>query len=278
MNPIQGAVLGLVQGLGEFLPISSSGHMLLASKLMNLSAEDNSFKLVEIMMHVGTLIPVLVIFWRDWIDMLAHPIKNRTLLLLLIASLPTLGVYLAFGKVLDGFDSGWFLGVSFLISSVLLLVTELMSWSETRCRRESPSIPQALLMGVMQGLGLMPGVSRSGSTIFGGVAGGVTREGAAKFSFMMSAPAIAAAFLKEGYSAFKDEAMMEALKTNIMPIGIGVVIACVTGFLAIKFMMKLIKRVSLAWFALYMAALGLVVLLAQMNGLPQVPPFVVPTL
>ena len=273
MNVIQGAVLGLVQGLGEFLPISSSGHMLLASRLLGMDTADNGFRMIEILMHVGTLIPVLVIFWRDWIDMLAHPIRNRTLILLFVASLPTLAVYLIFGDLLDGFDSGWFLGVAFLITAILLLITELLSWNANRPRRQQPSFPQAILMGVMQGLGLMPGVSRSGSTIFGGVAGGLTREGAAKFSFMMSAPAIAAAFLKEGYSAVKDEAMMTALKANLIPIAVGVVIACATGFLAIKFMMKLIKRVSLAWFAFYMVLLGLVYLLAQTNGLSFVPPF-----
>ena len=100
MNVIQGALLGLIQGLGEFLPISSSGHLLLAQKLFGLTGSDAAMKMLDILLHVGTLIPVLLVFWREWIDMIAHPVRNKTLLKLIVASLPTLMIYFIAKKVL----------------------------------------------------------------------------------------------------------------------------------------------------------------------------------
>ena len=95
MSIIQGAILGLVQGLGEFLPISSSGHVLLASMLMGVEFND-TYKILVILLHVGTLIPALIVFWNDWIDMILHPIRNKTLLLLFLASLPSPGTQHAY--------------------------------------------------------------------------------------------------------------------------------------------------------------------------------------
>ena len=159
MTIIQGAVLGLVQGLGEFLPISSSGHLVLARLLMGIGSEDPAFKMLDILLHVGTLIPILIIFWKDWLDLIRHPIRNRTLLLLFLASLPTLAVYLIFD--LDVFDNGWFLGVAFLITAGLLTATDLIHAHRDHGKKEV-GVLNALCMGIMQGFGLMPGISRSG--------------------------------------------------------------------------------------------------------------------
>ncbi len=269
MNIMQGALLGLIQGLGEFLPISSSGHLLLARLLLGMDAEDPAFRMLDILLHVGTLIPVAVIFWKDWIDMLAHPIRNRTLLKLFLASLPALAFYLLFD--FDLFNSGWFLGVSFLITAVMLLATELRSRGQRPDPEQTqPSVPQAVFMGILQGVGLLPGVSRSGSTIFGGVMAGVTREGAAKFSFMMSAPAIVASLLVEGKHALEEDLFSHL---ELVPTLAGVAVAAVTGWFAIRFMLKLISKHSLIWFALYMAVLGLAFLTAQLLQLGPIPAF-----
>ena len=95
MSVLQSALLGIIQGLGEFLPISSSGHLLLARIFLGIQTESPAMKMLDILLHVGTLVPVLIIFRREWLDMILHPIRNKTLLLLVIASVPTLAVYLA---------------------------------------------------------------------------------------------------------------------------------------------------------------------------------------
>lgn len=270
MSILQGAILGLIQGLGEFLPISSSGHLLLTRLLMGISDGNPAFKILDILLHVGTLIPVVIVFWHEWWDMVFHPVKNKTLLLLFLASLPTLAFYVLFD--FDMFDNGWFLGPSFMITAVMLLLTDFMS-KRSRSPKKKVGVVNALCMGVMQGLGLLPGVSRSGSTITGGVLSGLDRKTAAKFSFMMSAPAIVASLLVEGKHALDDH-LFQYLE--VAPTLIAIVVAAVSGYFAIRFMLELISRVPMAWFALYVAILGVVVLALQLAGSGLVPGFHIP--
>lgn len=270
MSVIQAALLGLLQGLGEFLPISSSGHLLLGRMVMGLTIDESpAYKMLDILLHVGTLIPVLIVFWKDWWSILKNPFKSKTLLLLFIASLPTLVVKVIFDDFIDSCDTGWFLGVSFLLTAVFLLLAEYISSRKTS-RQEKPSFLQAIVMGCMQGMALLPGVSRSGSTMAGGLFSGLDRKAAAKFSFMMSAPAIAGALLLEGKEAL-DNGWFADLA--LVPTLVGVAVAGVTGYLAIRFMLKLVTRVSLNWFALYVAILGVLLLAMQLFGFPGVTPF-----
>ena len=210
MSILQSAFLGLIQGLGEFLPISSSGHLLLARLFLGIQTDTPAMKMLDILLHIGTLFPVLIIFRKDWIDMILHPVRNKTLLLLVIASLPTLLVYLAAKKLfpaVDGFavfDNGWFLGTSFLITAFFLLLCDRISFSSENLKDCRVGILQAVVMGLFQGIGMIPGISRSGSTILGGVSTGLNRSNAAKFSFMMSAPAIVGSLLMEGKDAIAE--------------------------------------------------------------------------
>ena len=132
-------------------------------------------------------------------------------------------------------------------------------------QQENVTPIHALAMGCMQAIGMLPGVSRSGSTIFGGVATRLTRVSAAKFSFMMSMPAIVASFLSEGYSAVKEGALSQV--GDWPTILVGMLVAGVSGYLAIRFMMKIITRISLNWFALYVAVLGIIVIVLQATGI-----------
>lgn len=274
MNVLQAALLGLVQGLGEFLPISSSGHLLLGRLVLGVGVDQNSgaYHMLDILLHVGTLIPVLIVFWKDWWNILKNPFKSKTLLLLFIASLPTLVVKFIFDDFIDGASSGWFLGVSFLLTAVFLLVAETVS-ANMRKRTDKPGFLHAIVMGCMQGVALLPGISRSGSTLAGGLLSGLERKSAAKFSFMMSAPAIVGAMLLEGKDALENGWFNEL---ELMPTLVGIVVACVSGYLAIRFMLKLISRVSLNWFALYVAILGLLFLILQLTGFRSVPEFAMP--
>ena len=165
MNVLQGALLGLIQGLGEFLPISSSGHLLLARFFLGIQGEtadaQAAFKVLDILLHVGTLIPLLIIFWKDWIEMLRHPVKNKTLIYLIVASVPTLGIYFA-AKVLfpslhgfSVFDSGWFLGASFLITAFFLLACDLVS--SRRGSSTKGTIPRLEVVTALASIGLLAG-------------------------------------------------------------------------------------------------------------------------
>ena len=265
MSIFLAALLGLIQGLAEFLPISSSGHLNLFQALFQVNLENQL--LFNILLHMGSLAAVLAVFWKDWLHMLLHPVKDKTLLLLIIASLPALVAKLLLGDTLDYLEThNDILGVCFLLTGLLLMLTQ---WVSTRNQRRmaelgDPGVLQALAMGCMQAVGMLPGVSRSGSTIFGGVATKLTRESAARFSFMMSMPAIVASFLSEGYKAVKDGALAQT--GDWTAIIVGVVVAGVSGYLAIRFMLRIITRVSLNWFALYVILLGILVIALQAAG------------
>ena len=278
MSVLESAFLGLLQGLAEFLPISSSGHLLLARLLLGIQTDTPAMKMLDILLHVGTLIPVAVVFWKDWMAMLAHPVKNKTLLLLITASLPTLAIYFLAKKLLPDyngfavFDSGWLLGVSFLLSAAFLLICDLRGRS---AGKKEIGFGTAAVMGLFQGVGMIPGVSRSGSTITGGVLTGASKSAAAKFSFMMSAPAILGSLLMEGKDALEEGYIHDI---ELFPALVGILVACAAGFLAIRLMLKIISRVPMGWFALYLAVIGIVYLLLQLTGSPLLPPFRAPAL
>lgn len=273
MNVIEAALLGLLQGLGEFLPISSSGHLLLGRMVLGLTIDESpAYKMLDILLHVGTLIPVIIVFWKDWWDILKNPFKSRTLLLLFIASMPTLVFKVIFDDFIDSCDTGWFLGVSFLMTAVFLLVAEYVS-SKNAHKTGKVGFFHAIVMGSMQGIALLPGVSRSGSTLAGGLLSGLDRKSGAKFAFMMSAPAIAGALLLEGKDAIENGWISDLA---IVPTIVGVVVASVTGYIAIRFMLKLMTKISLNWFALYVAILGVIFLALQLIGVPGVTPFAMP--
>ena len=279
MSILQSAFLGLIQGLGEFLPISSSGHLLLSRLFLGIQTDTPAMKMLDILLHIGTLIPVLIVFRKDWIEMILHPVRNKTLLLLVIASLPTLAIYLAAKKLFPSvdvfavFDSGWFLGTSFLITALFLLLCDRISFRKKGESSGKVGILQALVMGIFQGIGMIPGISRSGSTILGGVSTGLNKTNAAKFSFMMSAPAILGSLLMEGKDAVTEGYISEI---SLLPAVVGIVVAAVVGWLSIRFMLKVIAKVPLAWFALYLAVIGVVFLVLQLTGSSSVPAFSIP--
>ncbi len=281
MSIITSLILGVIQGLGEYLYFSTSGDLLLARILFGIQTDTPAMKMLDILLHVGTLLPVLIVFRKEWIDMILHPIRNKTFVLLIAASLPTLGIYLLAKKlfVINGyegfavFDSGWFLGASFLITALFLLLCDFWA-ARNEAKAKKVGFLQAVVMGLFQGIGMIPGVSRSGSTILGGTATGLTKSLAAKFSFMMSAPAILGSLLMEGKDAL-DEGYINSIE--LVPCLVGIIAAAVVGYLSIRFMLRIIAKVPLSWFALYLALLGVAFLVLQFCGLLNVPPFAVPS-
>ena len=264
MSILEAAALGLFQGLAEFLPISSSGHLNLLQALFGVEVDHQL--LFNILLHVGTLVAVMIVFWKDWLNMLLHPIKDRTLLLLFIASLPALAAKIVFDKPLDYVEThNDLLGVCFLLTGLMLVLTQ--KWSKRNARRGAEKsrvgVGEALAMGCLQAVGMLPGVSRSGSTIFGGVWAKLNRETAAKFSFMMSAPAIVGGLLSEVKDVVEGGV---SIGSDLPAILVGMVVAGVVGYFTIRFFMRLITRVSLNGFALYVTLLGVIVIILQLTG------------
>jgi undecaprenyl-diphosphatase len=280
MNIFQAAILGIIQGLAEFLPISSSGHLEVAQHLMGMQADSMSMLLLTVLLHVGTLTAVAVVFWQDWVGILKDILHSKLLGLLIIASLPALIVKLglkAVGVDIDAVFGGGFLGLGFLVTGIFLLLAEHFSHRGRHAAQTRVSIKNAAVMGCFQALAMIPGVSRSGSTTLGGTATGLNKRTAIQFSFMMSAPAVLGSLILEGKDAYEQGAF-GFLTANLVPIAVGVALAAVIGYLTARAMLKIINRVSFNWFALYVFAVGALVLILQFTGAAGFPPVSGPVL
>lgn len=259
MSIMQAFWLGLVQGLGEFLPISSTGHLDLLQKIFGFSV--GNYMTLDILLHVGTLFAVVAVYWKRLWELIlgvAHPIKSG-LWLLVVATIPGFIVAMLF----DLDFSPESLGYEFLITTLILWLADLVGGVSFQTKEVKWY--NALLMGVMQALAILPGVSRSGATISGGVATGLSRKRAADFAFIMSVPAILGAIVLE--LAKNGSEILSGAKVAEMggwlPLLVGIFTSAVFGFLAIKFMLSIVRRVRLTWFGVYTALLGIAILLDQ---------------
>ena len=255
------AVLGTVQGLTEFLPVSSSGHLTLLQQILHYDLGDVGMTFVNVLLHFGTLLAVVAVFWKDIIALFKKPFK--TLLMLIVATIPAGVVGLLFDDKIEAlFDpqsnAAWlcWLAVFFALTALILLVTEFVS---SRRKKTLPlSWRHTVPMGLVQAAALFPGISRSGSTIAAGVISGAKRDDVAKFSFLMSIPVILGSLLVEVFHLIKpDEGVTIAIGTNeIIGMIVGVVFSAVAGFFAIKLMLKVIQKSNYKWFVLYLVALS----------------------
>lgn len=264
MTIIQGILLGIVQGLAEFLPISSSGHLQLLRGLLQINDASGAYVMFDILLHLATLGVVFLVFRKDWWEMIKNPFRSKTLLLLFVASLPAVLAVLGFKDLINILKVGKFLGVSFIITGLLLLLTQKLGKNTNGKSFSELSFKNAIAMGFAQVLGLFPGISRSGSTIFGGVASKLDRKAAAKFSFMMSAPAILGSFVFELKNALEENYLSQIA---VLPTIFGMLAAAIFGYFAIRFMLNLISKISLNGFAIYMIILGILVIIIQQTGL-----------
>ena len=260
------AFLGLLQGLCEFLPVSSSGHLALFSTLTNNVGAEFGTPFFTVMLHVATLIAVLIVYREQVLAILRHPIQPLTLYLI-IATLPTVAVALILKKwdALDKWlDENNLLGVCFLLTAIILTVSELMS----RRRKATKSIKtmrwtDALVIGGMQAVGVLPGVSRSGATIAGALGMRLDRKSAADFSFLLSIPAILGGLVLELYKLVKEPAALDLTFSFGAALILAMLVAAISGYFAVRFMIRLITKKGLLGFAIYTAVLGVIVLVLQ---------------
>ncbi|NLY51898.1 MAG: undecaprenyl-diphosphate phosphatase [Firmicutes bacterium] len=265
MSVWEAIILGVVQGLTEFLPVSSSGHLVLFGQLFGLEEPNLTF---DVMVHLGTLIAVVAALW-DEVALLftglqpvgegpgAERVKagRRLIFLLIIGTLPA-GIV---GFLARDFIEQLFSSVS-VVGAALLVTGGLLWWAEGRLegsRTMDKMRPKdALHIGIWQILALVPGISRSGTTISAGLSRKLTREDAARFSFLLSVPVIAGAVVLQAGD------LVNALNQGTWgPILLGTVAAALSGFAAIRGLINLVKRYSLRVFSYYTWAVGIIVLI-----------------
>ncbi len=237
-------ILGLIQGLTEFLPVSSSGHLVLVQNWLGI--DPNLTLFFDVMLHMGTLIAVFIVFYKDILGLLKPPFK--TLGLLVLATIPAGIAMLLFSDQIETLFQGQFLWIGFLITAIMLLVTEYVGKKHPK---DNPlGLKVSLIMGAVQAVAIVPGISRSGSTISGGVYAGASRATVAKFSFLMSIPVILG-------SAF-----VEIIKIDnwnavpVLAVFLGMIASALSGYFAIRLMLKLIQKCNYKWFSLYLGILA----------------------
>ncbi len=248
MSLMDAIILGLVQGLTEFLPISSSGHLVIGQHLLNAAGPGLAF---DVVLHLGTLVSVLIYFRRDLLELLQAVAGNgegpwrRVGLLILLGTLPTAFIGVLFKESLEAMFS------SVRIVAIMLCVTGLVLFLAERIARTDRSLfrmqrVDALVIGFVQGLSIIPGLSRSGATISTGLLLGIEPEAAARFSFLLSIPAIVGAVVLQSGNI-----MGQTMNGSAGVFATGFVTAAVSGWWAIGVLLKVLKWKRLTFFSIY---------------------------
>lgn len=274
VDAIQGILLGLVQGLAEFLPVSSSGHLVLVQRLFGLSEGALSFDLA---LHLATALALAWTLRRELLFMAAHPFSRLTLLVALSA-LPTAAIGLALKDPVEAlFASGRSLGLEFVFTGLVLLAAEAIQARRKATRRlEEAGWLDAVLVGAAQGVAVLPAVSRSGLTLAAGLARGLDRPAAVRFSFLASIPPVLGAALLDlkdlleagrgaaglGAAGAAGGGAAGALLGGIpaLSLAAGMAAAAVSGYFALRLMFRVFSTSSLRGFAWYVIGLGVLVL------------------
>lgn len=268
----QAVILGVVQGLTEFLPVSSTGHLILVPALLGWRGGVVDQLSFDVALHIGTLIALLVVFWRDWMRLMAAGIRSlltrslvdsdaRLAWLIVLATIPG-----ALAGVLLQRQIETVLRTPLVVGAMMVLVAFVLAaidWLADRRREEYSLGPiAALAIGLGQALALVPGVSRSGATMGVGLLAGLTREAAARFSFLMSTPIILGAVLKESVDVARHGLPPGELAAFLA----GIVAAGVTGYACVRWLLAYLRRRSLMVFVVYRLAAGTIVVGLALSG------------
>jgi undecaprenyl-diphosphatase len=281
VSTIQAIFLGIIQGLTEFLPISSTGHLTLAGKLMNLISVEKPEQWTAFMavIQLGTLMAVIVYFWKDLIlivnDFFKENIISRKKIkeqssnsmmgwFLIIGTLPVAIIGLIFKNKIEGVltKNLYVISISLIVLAIILAIAE----KTGKFNRGMKSIKwyDALFVGIAQCFALIPGSSRSGTTITGGLFLGLTRETAARFSFLLSIPAVAASGLLEFYESLKYINTQGALN-----MALGTIAAFIVGYLSIELLLRYLKKNTTFVFIAYRIIIGILILALLNFGIIQ---------
>jgi len=260
MDTIQSIIIGIVEGLTEFLPISSTGHMIITEKLLNLSSTDFS-KVFTVAIQLGAILAVVVLYWKKFVDF-----KNWKFYAKLIAAvIPALILGFLFSKKIDALlESSLTVAITMLAGGIILLFIDTVFKEHTIADEKDVSFPKAILIGVWQCLAMIPGVSRSAASIIGGMQQKLTRSAAAEFSFFLAVPTMLAA---TGYKLLKYYKEYGGFSSNeIKQLAIGNVVAFVVAMLAIKFFIGFLKKHGFKVWGYYRIVVGIVLLVLIYTG------------
>ena len=260
---IEAVILGIVQGVTEFLPISSSAHLVLVPWMFKWQGTLIDSLNFDVALHAGTLVAILVYFRRDWLDLLKKFFtgfrdgtwktgEGRMVWFIVLATIPAGVLGMKFEHVVEeSFRDPLLISASLLVISVVMWASD--RYSKRAAGLDHMTLGHALFIGFAQALALVPGVSRSGITISAGLMAGYRREDAARFSFLLSTPVIAGAALLK-------LSKLHLAKGEALPFGLGVACSTVVGYLCIKFLLRYLERHSLNLFVWYRLALVVVVI------------------
>ena len=271
MSYFEAIILGLVQGLAEFLPISSSGHLALLQQWFGI--QEDKVLLFAVLLHVGTLISVFIVYWRDIAELIVElfltikdlctgkglrlqerPVRKLGIMII-VATIPTGIIGILFNDLFDSlYNSIIPIGIGLIITGFLLVMAERMGASNRGI--EQMNFRNALFIGTVQGIAICPGISRSGSTLFGSLICNLDRKFAVKFVFLISIPSILGSAVMEAPAALESGFDMAQLG----PVLVGMIVAAVSGLIALKTMIKIVSDKKLNYFSYYVWALGLIVI------------------
>lgn len=281
MSLLEAILLGIIQGLTEFLPVSSTGHLTVAGKLMNLVSADHpeQWTAFVALIQLGTLLAVLIYFRRDLISITKdffhdnfvkrikyseQNINSKLGWLIIIGTIPVVIIGLAFKDAIEGAltKNLYVIAASLIILALILALAEKIA--KFKKELENITILDSIIIGFAQALALIPGSSRSGTTITAGLFIGLKRESAARFSFLLSIPAVFASGVLQLYEAMKF--VDQSMAVNII---VATIVSGISGYLAIDFLLKYLKKNSTFIFIYYRIALGIFILILLLNNIIQ---------
>ena len=267
MEILRAIILGIIQGLTEFLPVSSSGHLEISKCLFPSDMLAEESMLMTVVLHFATALSIIIIFRKDITEIFAGLLqfKNNDSFLfsvkIILSMIPAVFVGLFFETEIEALFGGQLIlvGSMLLVTGALLFLADKAKISEKKV-----GIKDALIIGISQAIAILPGISRSGATISTAVLLGIDKEKSARFSFLMVVPLILGKMAKDVLSG-----EISTSDTNFLPLLIGFIFAFITGLVACRWMIKLVKNSQLKYFAYYCFAVGvIVIILYTNNGFP----------
>jgi undecaprenyl-diphosphatase len=257
MDILQAVVLGIIQGLTEFLPVSSSGHLELAKALFGNDSMPEESMLMTVLLHAATALSTIVVYRKEIADIFKglFAFKNNDefqfSLKIVLSMIPAAVIGVLFDEEIEQLFSG-----QILLVGAMLGVTGLLLFLADRAKRtdKDVSLTSAIIIGIAQAIAILPGISRSGATISTAVLLGIDKTRSARFSFLMVVPLILGKMAKD----VLDGAFDTAMSTSMLPLGVGFVAAFITGLLACTWMNKLVQKSQLLFFSYYCFAVGII--------------------
>ncbi|HTB52152.1 MAG TPA: undecaprenyl-diphosphate phosphatase [Ferruginibacter sp.] len=263
MNTLQSIILSIIEGLTEFLPVSSTGHMIIASSVMGIE-RDEFVKLFEIAIQLGAILAVVVLYWKKFFDFA----KWEFYLKLLVAVIPALVLGKLFADKIDMLlESPTVVAVSLLLGGIILLFVDKMFNHPTVTQEDNVSYKKGFIIGICQCLAMIPGVSRSAASIVGGMSQKLTRKVAAEFSFFLAVPTMVAATGYKLLKTYKTNPEILKDKHNLLFLVEGNIIAFIVAMLAIKFFITYLQKHGFKIFGIYRIILGIIVLVLISRGI-----------